>query len=146
MAGNVRPLEELIVDQTEYIASLKGNLTVEDQTKLAQIRKNPFGGMSVPASYLNDLKGYRPDLEAKSLNTPMLILQGGRDYQVTIKDFDLWKSALQSRSNVSFHTYASLNHLFIVGEGKSRPEEYQQPGHVDAQVIADIANWVLQNQ
>ena len=146
MAGNVRPLEELIVDQTEYIASLKGNLTVEDQTKLTQIRKNPFGGMSVPASYLNDLKGYRPDFEAKSLNTPMLILQGGRDYQVTIKDFDLWKSALQSRSNVSFHTYASLNHLFIVGEGKSRPEEYQQPGHVDAQVIADIANWILQNQ
>lgn len=146
MAGSVRPLEELIVDQTEYIASLKGNLTVEDQTKLAQIKKDPFRGMNVPASYLDDLKGYRPDLEAKGLNTPMLILQGGRDYQVTVKDFDLWKSALQSRPNVSFHTYPKLNHLFIAGEGRSRPEEYQQPGHVDEQVIADIANWILQNQ
>ena len=146
MAGNVRPLEELIVDQTEYIASLEDNLTAEDQTRLAEIRKNPFAGMNVPAPYLVDLKGYRPNVEAKSLNIPMLILQGERDYQVTMKDFDLWKSELQARRNVRFRTYPRLNHLFIAGEGKSRPEEYQQPGHVDEQVISDIANWILHNQ
>jgi uncharacterized protein len=143
MAGNVRPLEELIVDQVEYLASLKGNLTVEDQAKLAEIKKNPFAGMNLPAQYLVDLKGYRPDDEAKSLNTPMLILQGERDYQVTMKDFVLWKSALGGRNNVTFHTYPKLNHLFVAGEGKSRPEEYQAPGHVDEQVVADIANWIL---
>jgi dienelactone hydrolase len=143
MAGNVRPLEESIVDQMEYLASLKGNLTAEDQAKLAEIKKNPFAGMNLPAPYLADLKGYRPDLEAKSLHTPMLILQGERDYQVTMKDFDLWKSALGSRSNVTFRTYPKLNHLFIAGEGKSRPEEYQAPAHVDEQVVADIANWIL---
>ena len=76
----------------------------------------------------------------------MLILQGERDFQVTMKDFDLWKSALQERRNVHFHTYPKLNHLFIAGEGKSQPEEYQQPGHVEEQVIADIANWILQNR
>jgi dienelactone hydrolase len=146
MAGNVRPMEELIVEQSEYLASLKGNLTAEDQAKLAELKRNPFADLSVPAAYLADLKGYRPDLEAKSLNTPMLILQGERDYQVTMKDFDLWKSALQARSNVRFHTYPKLNHLFIAGEGKSRPEEYQEPGHVDEQVVADIANWILQNR
>ena len=144
MAGNVRPLEELIVDQVEYLASLKGNLTAEDQTRLAEIKKNPFAGMSVPAAYLADLKGYRPDLEAKSLNTPMLILQGERDYQVTMKDFGLWKSELQARRNVRFLTYPKLNHLFNAGEGKSRPEEYQQSGHVDEQVVAGIANWIFQ--
>jgi len=143
MAGNVRPLEELIVDQVEYLASLKGNLTAEDQAKLAEIKKNPFAGMNLPTPYLADLKGYRPDVEAKSLNTPMLILQGERDYQVTMKDFILWKSALGGQSNVTFHTYPKLNHLFIAGEGKSRPEEYQAPGHVDEQVVADIANWIL---
>jgi hypothetical protein len=144
LAGNVRPMDELIVDQVEYIASLKGNLTAEDQARLQEYKKNPFAGMNLPASYLADLKGYRPDLDAKSLNTPLLILQGERDYQVTMKDYDLWKSALAVRSNVSFHSYPRLNHLFIAGEGQSRPEEYQQPGHVDVQVIADIANWILQ--
>ncbi|MGA2650611.1 MAG: alpha/beta fold hydrolase [Terracidiphilus sp.] len=146
MAGNVRPLEELIVDQTEYIASLKGNLIAEDQAKLAEIKKNPFAGMSLPAAYMADLKGYHPDAEAKKLDIPMLILQGERDYQVTMKDFDLWKSALQARRNVRFHTYPNSNHLFIAGEGKSRPEEYQQSGHVDEKVIGDIATWILQDQ
>lgn len=144
MAGNVRPLEALIVDQMEYLASLKGNLTAEDLAKLAEYKKNPFAGMNLPAQYLADLKGYRPDLEAQSLKTPMLILQGERDYQVTMKDFVLWKSALETHRNVSFHTYPKLNHLFITGEEKSRPEEYQEQGHVDAQVIADISNWILQ--
>ncbi len=143
MAGNVRPLDELIIDQTEYIASLKGNLTAEDQARLAEIKKNPFAGMNLPASYLVDLKGYRPDVEAKNLSTSMLVLQGERDYQVTMKDFVLWKSALGSRSNVTFRTYPKLNHLFIAGEGRSRPEEYQAPGHVEEQVVAGIANWIL---
>jgi dienelactone hydrolase len=146
LAGNVRPLEELIVDQVEYLANLKGNLTAKDQAKLAEYKKNPFAGMNLPAPYLADLKGYRPDVEARSLNTPMLILQGERDYQVTMKDYVLWKSALEGRSNVRFHSYPRLNHLFIAGNGKSQPEEYQQPGHVDEQVVADIANWVLQNR
>lgn len=99
--------------------------------------------MNIPASYLADLKGYRPDVDIKSLNTPMLILQGERDYQVTMKEFLLWKSALQARRNVRFQTYPKLNHLFIAGEGKSRPEEYQMPGHVEEQVVADIASWIL---
>ena len=146
MAGPARPLGDVIVDQAEYMASLKGNLTADDQAKLAEIKKNPFAGTSLPATYLADLKGYRPDVEAKKLDTPMLILQGERDFQVTMKDFDLWKSALQARRNVRFLTYPKLNHLFIAGEGKSQPEEYQQPGHVDEQVIADIANWILQNR
>jgi hypothetical protein len=76
----------------------------------------------------------------------MLILQGERDYQVTMKDFILWKSAMEARRNITFDTYPKLNHLFIAGEGKSQPEEYQEPGHVDEQVISDIANWILQNR
>ena len=143
MAGNVRPLEELLVDQAEYFASLKGNLTAEEEAKLQEYKKNPFAGMNLPVPYLADLKGYRPDVEAKGLNPPMLILQGERDYQVTMKDFDLWKSALGSQSNVTFRTYPKLNHLFIAGEGRSRPEEYQAPGHVDEQVVGDIASWIL---
>lgn len=144
MAGNVRPLEELLVDQAEYSASLKGSLTAEDEAKLQEYQRNPFAGMNLPVPYLADLKGYRPDVEAKSLNIPMLILQGERDYQVTMKDFALWKSALNGRPNVTFHTYPNLNHLFIAGEGKSRPGEYEEQGHVDERVVADIANWILQ--
>jgi dienelactone hydrolase len=142
MAGNVRPMEELIVEQAEYMAHLKGKLTADDEARLEAIRKNPFAAVPLPAPYLADLKGYRPDSEARQCAMSMLILQGQRDYQVTMKDFALWQSALEGRHNVSFRSYAKLNHLFIAGEGQPSPAEYGQSGHVAEEVVADIAKWI----
>jgi uncharacterized protein len=138
----VRPLEELMVEQSQYIASLKPTLTAPEQAQLDAIKKNPLAEFHIPEPYLADLHDYHPDLEAAGLNMPMLILQGERDYQVTMKDFGLWQAALASHRNVTFHSYPKLNHLFIAGEGKPTPDEYRKPGHVDEQVILDIARWV----
>jgi len=142
MAGNVRPLGDLIVEQNEFFASLAGPLTAETEAKLEAIRKDPYAGLNLPASYLADLKDYHPDREAKAMDTPMLILQGGRDFQVSMKDFALWKAALGDRKNVVFHSYPQLNHLFIAGDGKPSPAEYEKPDHVSEEVVDDIAQWV----
>jgi hypothetical protein len=72
----------------------------------------------------------------------MLILQAGRDYQVTADDLARFKSALAGRSNVTIREFPTLNHLFIAGEGKGRPEEYQRLGHVDPAVIEALAAFV----
>ena len=72
----------------------------------------------------------------------MLILQGERDYQVTLEDLAGWKTYLSGQSNVEFKTYPKLNHLFLEGEGKSAPAEYLDPGHVPVYVIDDIARWI----
>jgi fermentation-respiration switch protein FrsA (DUF1100 family) len=75
------------------------------------------------------------------LNIPILILQGGRDYQVVAADLEGWKMALSGHANASFKSYANLNHLFMEGTSPSTPVEYDQPGHVAPQVIDDIASW-----
>ena len=72
----------------------------------------------------------------------MLVLQGERDYQVTMDDFASWQRALGSRANVQFKSYPALNHVFIAGSGPSAPAEYQRPGHVDEAVVRDIAAWI----
>jgi fermentation-respiration switch protein FrsA (DUF1100 family) len=82
---------------------------------------------------------------ARELDRPMLIQQGGRDYQVTQADFELWKEALGSEEEVEFKLYPALNHLFIAGEGKIMPAEYMNPGHVAEEVIQDIAGWIQKN-
>ena len=97
---------------------------------------------NAPASYWLDLRGYDPPAVAKGLTLPMLILQGERDYQVPMDEFAKWKAALSDKSNVTFHSYSALNHLFIAGTGKSLPAEYQTAGHVDEAVIRDIADWI----
>lgn len=49
---------------------------------------------------------------------------------------------LSGRDNVEFKLYPNLNHLFVEGEGRSKPAEYRVPGHVAEDVIGDIAQWI----
>jgi len=156
LAGNTRPLEKLIISQLEYLFSLD-TLTGVEKAQLDSLRKQaerirkgeitpetPASALplSLNACYWIDLRRYDPVETAKKLGLPMLIMQGGRDYQVTTIDFGEWKHGLSSRNNVDFRFYPDLNHLFITGEGESVPVEYMQPGHVSEKVIRDIVEWV----
>jgi dienelactone hydrolase len=156
LAANARPVEIMALEQNEYVANLGNGPSPELQKRLADLRAevlkvrnlapgkaNPPVLMGLPLAYLLDLKGYDPLAAAKRLTIPMLFLQGERDFQVTMKDFDLWKSSLTGRSNAAFRAYPALNHLFLAGEGKSSPAEYRVPGNFNAQAISDIANWLL---
>ncbi len=157
MAGNARSLEEMIVEQVKYVAGLGGKTTEAEQKQIEaseqaaqQIRSPALTpsmtisvlGTSTPGSYWLDLRGYHPTEAAAALKIPILVLQGERDYQVTLKDFEGWKKALAGRSNASFKLYPSLNHLFIAGTGPSFPAEYSKAGHVSAAVILDLADWI----
>ena len=77
----------------------------------------------------------------------MLVLQGRRDYQVTVDD-DLarWQAGLAGRPGVTIRIYDDDDHLFFAGAGDSAPADYQLPQHVDAAVIADIADWLMPGQ
>ncbi|MCP2339436.1 alpha/beta hydrolase family protein [Actinomadura rupiterrae] len=101
----------------------------------------PFG---FPASYWRDLLDYDPVEAAGALGVPLLIAQGGRDYQVTVADdLSRWQTALKGRSDVTFRVYESDDHMFFPGSGPSLPSDYLQPQHVDPAVIEDVAAWLL---
>lgn len=157
MAGSARPLEDVYLEQMNYMFALDGTVSPEEKTQLEKIKeqaamvKNPALSLETPASQLPltippsfwiDLRGYSPPETAKQLKQPMLILQGERDYQVTVEDFTIWKHTLASKENITFRSYPNLNHIFVKGSGKSTPGEYQQPGNVDKAVIDDIAAWL----
>lgn len=156
MAGCVTPLEDLYLEQITYISGLDEGVSKEEQQTIDMIsamRSNiknlktttDFTSdklLGTPASYWLDLKDYNPAKKAKSIEKPLLILQGERDYQVTMREFDLWKADLKGKKNVSFKSYSGLNHLFIEGTGKPSPQEYEIAGKVDARVINDISSWI----
>ena len=156
MAGAVKPLEQAIVDQTRYLVMVDGKVSADEQTALDAVIKlaadvralkpsdPPIVStpVSAPASYWIDLRGYDPPAAASQLKQRMLVLQGERDYQVTMDDFSAWKQALGSRGNAQLKSYPALNHMFISGSGPSTPAEYERPGHVDEIVVRDIAAWI----
>ncbi len=80
----------------------------------------------------------------RTLPCRVLVLQGERDYQVTMKDFERWQGALAGRGRAMLKTYPPLNHLLVSGSGPSTSAEYMPPRHVDEGVVRDIAEWLLQ--
>jgi fermentation-respiration switch protein FrsA (DUF1100 family) len=124
-------------------AQKHAELADSDSLSLSTLAKKlPFG---IGPSYWLDYRKFDPVGTVKTLEKPVLVLQGRRDYQVTVEDdYQQWQSALRGKGNVQFWLYERLNHLFIAGDGPSTPLEYMVPGNVDEQVIDDIAAWVLQ--
>lgn len=158
MAGTPRPLEDLMVEQFTYIFNLDGSQSAEEsaqlqavQTQVARIKAPDLDAATPPeelmganAAYWLDLRAYQPAEVAKALNIRLLVLQGQRDYQVlAAKDYNAWRVALAGKTNVTFKLYPDLNHLFISGQGPSTPQEYEKAGSVSAEVIRDIASWIL---
>ncbi|MFF4779181.1 alpha/beta fold hydrolase [Microtetraspora fusca] len=154
LAGDAEPMHRAAVRVARHLASLDPGAgevakliarqaAVVDSPDLSPstpAAELPFG---LPGSYWLDLRGYDPVAAAAALDRPMLILQGGRDYQVTVED-DLarWRAGLAHRPDVTIRVYDADDHLFFPGAGPSTPAEYEVAQHVDAAVVADVAGWL----
>ena len=162
MAGSARPLEKVVVEQVKYISGLSGTQTPEDKKQIEKAEaiavqvESPslkpdtvvdFFGAPIPGSYFLDFRNYDPGRVAAGLKVPILVLQGGRDYQVTNADFEIWKSALASDSRATFKFYPAYTHLFMPGtaSGPASPEDYSVAGNVSEDVISDVAKWIKSN-
>jgi len=153
LAGATRPLEDLILEQTKYILNLDGTLDDADNAQIqattalvSQVKALDIPGgqpvLGAYRAYWAYLQGYEPAAEAAKLDLPVYILQGERDYQVTMVDFANWSTALSGKNNVILQSYPGLNHLFVSGTGPSTPGEYDLAGNVGEIVITDIAAWI----
>lgn len=157
LAALAEPSEDAILRQSEYIAGLDGSIDEREKAALDQIRAQvamvksadlspatppamlPLG---LPGRYWLHLRGLDVAREAAQVPLPMLVAQGGRDYQVTMRDFEALRTALLGRADASFAVFPDLNHLFIKGEGTPGPAEYGVPGRVAPELIDAIAGFV----
>jgi len=154
LAAPARHLEDLILDQYNYLFGLDGEIDENESEQITaleeQIEKiktlNISEGeliINAPLAYWEYLADYDPVSTAENLTIPMLIMQGERDYQVTIEyDFVKWENTFYNNEKITLKSYESLNHLFIFGTGQPTNTEYNNPGNVDEQVINDIATWI----
>lgn len=157
MAGSARPFTEIVRAQFDYLRGLPENGSAQAQQQiddiLATLDRYDAGQlddtasiMGAPVSYVRELEARDPVGTLAAIDTPALLLQGGRDYQVTLgEDFQLWQNGLKGRANTTFLSYPSLSHLFTPGEGMATPTEYAtERKHVSGKVIHDIADWIRQ--
>ncbi len=163
MAGSPQKLWEVIVDQNEAILAKLADgaqktlgrsqvdAEIEKAKKIDNGTKEEAKGQTaftLPGVYIKDLDSVDASQVLNETTTPVLIMQGSADFQVSAKkDFALYKTNLANRANTVFKLYQGLNHLFMVSKdpGKGTTAEYNNANNVDKQVIKDIADFIKAN-
>lgn len=135
-AAPARSLRELMRSQFRFMAQLQGG-TNEKAESLADLIY-----MKMPTTYRSLAEAYNPVAEARSKHLPMLFLQGGLDFMVTGKDFNLWKQGLGSRKDVSFVWIPNCDHLLREQTKMATPEAYVRAGRLSALAIHAVVAFV----
>lgn len=157
LAGTLRPMEDVLIEQLEYIAALPGSgqskaaeMLDDSRKTLEAFRKGESGDahklMGVPMSYWQDLSRHMGERGANAIRGfkgRILVMNGGRDYQIRKADFDRWREVLSDKGSATFEWIPNVNHLFCKGKGMSTPSEYANiEKHVAADVIKGLASWI----
>ncbi|MDT7540333.1 MAG: uncharacterized protein QOE33_237 [Acidobacteriota bacterium] len=156
LAAPSTPLEDAFVRQYEYLFSLDGKISDDerkmlDDTKrqtarIKQLTKADLDSKELlhgaPVAYWLDLRAYDPVAVAANLKQPMLVLQGERDYNVTMTDFANWQRLAARNKNVTTKSYPKLDHPFLEGVGPSSDADIATPRNIPRYVIDDIAAFI----
>jgi len=161
LAGSPRRLEEIMLEQNmEYYSRmnkfkrlLAGKqmqlmlhaFSVLDSLTDEQAMDMRFQG-NTTMYYFKDMAKHSGLEHLRQTDKPVLIMQGGKDFQVAVeRDFNAYRELLRERSNVSFRLYGELNHAFVpsvYGDIVKAKQEYAVEQHIGEDVIADIADWI----
>ena len=155
LAAPARDVLDILVEQTQRRAVLDDGKTSAEEaqalTRLkAQVAAVRAGGdvrkedspLGQSAAYWRSVVAVDPVKEAVKTTVPILILQGARDIQVVDADWQRWRTSFDGDRKATLKLYERLNHLGIAGDGAGSPAEYNIPGHVDPQLIDDVAAWI----
>jgi dienelactone hydrolase len=155
LAASARPFFQVLTSQLEYIASLDPDPESAGRAQLDSLLATVKGMeageipddevvLGAPPPYWREVAEVDPVAIASGLSVPLFVLQGGRDYQSTMEDLELWVAGLGGRPGFQSKLYPALNHLFAPGTGMATPEEYVgAPNYVDPEVIQDLAEWIV---
>jgi uncharacterized protein len=157
LAPGARALDAVVEEQTAMRLRLTG-MPEGEIARQVQALRDAFGRVRsgaaadseivffAPAHYWRDLFARAPLATLRGLALPVLVLQGGKDYQATKADYDLVAAALAAKPAAlrELRWFPGLNHLFMAvpGEGPSTGAEYGAPGHVDPAVVAAMVQWI----
>ncbi|MBN2853897.1 MAG: prolyl oligopeptidase family serine peptidase [Clostridia bacterium] len=157
MAPNASHLEDLIMDQLDYLNQFDG-ITTDTEKKTYETYKIQRDNiknltkdsiltydvlLNAPKSYWLDLQNYDPIKSMAFVTKPVIVMHGDRDYQVNMEEYQKWVDAYSTKDNFTFANFPKMNHLFIAGMGPSSPEDYSYARSVDQTVIDTIADFIL---
>ena len=160
MAGTPYRLEEVVIKQ---LARSGGNSVLGRVVKLEsrifskkfdglyqmsdeEAKKKRFAG-NLTLYYFKEMGQKTASDYLSDSEKPVLILQGGKDFQVLAQDdFKAFREQLALRRNTDFRLYPKLDHCFVnavTDDILRAKKEYGLERHIGGEVIGDIADFIL---
>lgn len=155
LAPPVRPLIEILPEQVEYISKVDGKIDEQEQTQINQLKwlkdkimspdYNTKSKITLPGTsaryWLTD-KNLNNLAVAKTLKLPILLVQGGRDYNVTMKEYNMWLEGMKGNSNFKPVLLDELDHQFFTGSGLANPKDVVKPNHASEKAIKSVVDFI----
>ena len=157
-----RPLDAIIIDEEQASMRRFGFSKAEIDASVAQLQAvyaavragkrlpdtlSPAERRSIADStpWLRSHFRHAPLAEATALGqTPVLVVTGGQDVQISAADADLTRDAFVKAGNklVAFKTYPALNHLFAASKSGGVADYYDPMAEVDTAFLNDLVRFV----
>lgn len=141
------------IDKKKIFVLFMGQSTKE-AAALVKAKKNRLKGviLAAPAATYAAEKDYRTGkvcvsdmayFMKENSTIPLLVLQGGRDFETDEKDGEALKKLWKGRSHILYHEYKELNHYLMPASGKVQDAtQYDAASRVSGQVTEDMAVWL----
>lgn len=156
LSGSPRKLYDLYTEQLQYIFGLEGGITNSENTiltkhkeKVEYFNKNknriiPRDSLPLELNYeyLIHMDEFDSIENLNESNIPVLVVNGGHDYQVTVKDFEMWKNGLNKNDNIKFELIDNVNHIFGEIDRMSVPSDYRKYRPIAPILFELIKQWV----
>ncbi len=136
--------EQRAAEQPKLDAELQ---KLDALTKMSAEEMKSVTVFGLPGYYLYEMQQYNPSALVLELKLPTLIMQGGKDFQVSVENgLDAWKKAVGEQDYVTYKLYPELNHPMMAYTGdpalQYSLQEYNTPANMDETAIKDIIDWV----
>jgi alpha-beta hydrolase superfamily lysophospholipase len=148
LAGTGKTMDAVVRDQFLYPAEHAEGLTpAQRDTARVEALRAADAFISRPLPYLRQARDYDPLVTARRVRTPVLVLNGALDRQVSAGQADTLGAAFREGGNrdVTVRVFPGLNHLFVVSpSGTGATDEYAslRDVAVTAEVLDLIATWL----
>jgi hypothetical protein len=146
MAGPAFTGRKILEYQNRYALDRAPNLSPGARDSLMKVALRIMDSTATAQEWMRFFMAYDPTVTARQVHTPVLILQGENDRQVTAEQAPILEQAFRAGGNqdVTMRTYPATNHLFLA-DPDGNPAGY--PGlpttTIRPEVLRDLAEWLV---
>ena len=146
MAGTAFTGRTILEYQNRYAIDHTPNLSATARDSLMEVARRTLDSAAAGQGWIRFFMDYDPTTTARQVHTPVLILQGETDRQVTADQAAALERAFRAGGNrdVTLRMYPATNHLFLA-DSDGNPAAYPalHTTTMRPEVLLDIADWLV---